>query len=125
MRTATNGDLRGSLQSPGHSCRCSRSLGAASAIGRTIQPMARNGLRTERRPYSSPIRKAHADATRRSIMSAARAVFSDSGYEGATIESVAAAARVSAPTVYALFRSKAGLLSAVVADGGSDPDIRA
>jgi TetR/AcrR family transcriptional regulator, regulator of cefoperazone and chloramphenicol sensitivity len=57
-------------------------------------------------------------------VSAARAVFTSSGYEAATIESVASAARVSAPTVYALFRSKAGLLSAVVADGGSDSDIR-
>jgi AcrR family transcriptional regulator len=52
-------------------------------------------------------------------------VFTKAGYEGATIEAVASAARVSAPTVYALFRSKAGLLSAVVADAGSDPDIRA
>lgn len=51
-------------------------------------------------------------------------MFTKSGYEAATIEAVASAARVSAPTVYALFRSKAGLLSSVVADGGSDPDIR-
>jgi len=87
--------------------------------------MATSSQRTGRRPYSSPLREAGAGATRRAVLSAARAVFTKAGYEAATIEAVASAARVSAPTVYALFRSKAGLLSAVVADGGSDPDIRA
>ncbi len=87
--------------------------------------MAASSPRTGRRPYSSPRRDAGADATRRAVLSAARAVFTRAGYEAATIEAVASAARVSAPTVYALFRSKAGLLSAVVADGGSDADIRA
>ena len=87
--------------------------------------MATSSQRTGRRRYSSPLREAGAGATRRAVLSAARAVFTKAGYEAATIEAVASAARVSAPTVYALFRSKAGLLSAVVADGGSDPDIRA
>ncbi len=87
--------------------------------------MAASSPRTGRRPYSSPLRDAAADATRRAVLSAARAVFTKAGYEAATIEAVASAARVSAPTVYALFRSKAGLLSSVVADGGSDADIRA
>ena len=86
--------------------------------------MPTSSLRTGRRPYSSPLREAGAGATRRAVLSAARVVFTRSGYEAATIEAVASAAGVSAPTVYALFRSKAGLLSAVVADGGSDPDIR-
>ena len=76
------------------------------------------------RPYSSPTRQANAASTRRAVLAAARTLFTDSGYEATTIESVAAGARVSAPTVYALFRSKAGLLSALVADAGSDPDIR-
>jgi len=87
--------------------------------------MAVNAARRSRRPYISPVRQANADATRRAVLSAARAVFAKSGYEAATIESVAAAARVSTPTVYALFRSKPGLLSALLADAGSDPDIRA
>ena len=77
-----------------------------------------------RRPYSSPIRQAQADATRRAIVVAARRVFSSAGYVAATIDAVAAEAQVSAPTVYAIFGSKASLLSAVVADGGSDADIR-
>ena len=77
-----------------------------------------------RRPYNSPTREAQASATKRVILKAARSVFSESGYAIATIEAVALAARVSVPTVYAVFGSKPGLLSALVADAGSDPRIR-
>lgn len=79
----------------------------------------------QRRPYSSAIRQARAGQTRRLIISAARQVFIDSGYASATVEAVAAAAGVSVPTVYAVFGSKPALLSAVVADAGSESDIRA
>jgi AcrR family transcriptional regulator len=79
---------------------------------------------TSRRPYNSPTREAQADATKRAILKAARSVFSESGYAVATIEAVALAARVSVPTVYAVFGSKPGLLSALVADAGSDSGIR-
>ena len=79
---------------------------------------------TSRRPYRSPTRQAQADATKHAILKAARSVFSESGYAGATIEAVALAARVSVPTVYAVFGSKPGLLSALVADAGSDAGIR-
>jgi len=79
---------------------------------------------TSRRPYNSPTRAAQAGATRRVILEAARSVFSESGYAAATIEAVALAAGVSVPTVYAVFGSKPGLLSSLVADAGSDPRIR-
>lgn len=78
-----------------------------------------------RRAYSSAVRQAQADATRRAMMAAARKVFTESGYGSATMEAVASEAGVSVPTVYSVFGSKSGLLSAVVADGGGDPDIRA
>ena len=58
-------------------------------------------------------------------MAAARDVFTTSGYSAATIEAVAASAGVSVPTVYAVFGSKAALLSALLADAGGDADIRA
>jgi AcrR family transcriptional regulator len=77
------------------------------------------------RRYSSPTRRAGAEATKRAILAAARKVFTSSGYSAATIDAVAAAAEVSTPTVYAVFGSKAALLSALVADAGSDSDIRA
>jgi len=86
--------------------------------------MMNTPLQTSRRPYNSPTREAQAGATRRAILEAARSVFAESGYAVATIEAVASAARVSVPTVYAVFGSKPGLLSALVADAGSDPRIR-
>ena len=76
------------------------------------------------RPYSSALRLSQADSTRRAVLAAARDVFQRLGYAGATIDAVAESALVSVPTVYARFGSKAGLLSAVLADAGSDPDIR-
>ena len=87
--------------------------------------MAKQLRERPRRAYSSTIRQAQADATRRAIIAAAREVFTEAGYASATVEGVAAEAGVSAPTVYAVFGSKSGLLSAVVADGGGQPDIRA
>ena len=58
------------------------------------------------------------------ILSGARKVFTSSGYSESTIEAVATAAGVSAPTVYAVFGSKAALLSALLAEAGGDADIR-
>jgi AcrR family transcriptional regulator len=78
-----------------------------------------------RRPYSSPVRERQAEATRAAILAAAREEFGRRGYFESTIESVAASAGVAAPTVYANFRSKAGLLSGLLRDAGSDADIRA
>lgn len=80
--------------------------------------------RRQRRPYRSPVREAGAESTRRAILSAAREVFTSSGYSTSTIEAVAATARVSVPTVYSVFGSKPALLSALIADAGSDADIR-
>ncbi len=86
--------------------------------------MAKQLRERPRRAYRSSVRQAQAEATRRAILTGARDVFTESGYASATVEAVAAAAGVSAPTVYAVFGSKAAVLSAVVADGGSDRDIR-
>ena len=77
-----------------------------------------------RRPYSSSLRATQARATREQIVRAAGAEFATRGYGAVTIEGVARSASVSIPTVYAVFGSKAGLLSAVLEATGSDPDIR-
>jgi TetR/AcrR family transcriptional regulator, regulator of cefoperazone and chloramphenicol sensitivity len=77
-----------------------------------------------RRSYSSPVRARQAESTRAAILAAARREFGHLGYFETTIESVAASAGVSAPTVYANFRSKAGLLSELIRDAGGDADIR-
>lgn len=77
------------------------------------------------RPYSSPVRRRKADATRAAILAAARRLFASSGYQPTTIEAIAAQAEVSVPTVYFVFGSKTAILTALVAGAGGDPDIRA
>lgn len=76
------------------------------------------------RPYNSPVRSRQAHETRQAIIAAARDLFAQSGYQATTIESVAAAAEVSVPTVYATFRTKQGILAALVDGAVADPAIR-
>lgn len=79
---------------------------------------------TRPRAYNSPVRSRQAEATRRSILAAARRLFAETGYQATTIEAIAAAAEVSVPTVYATFRSKHGVLAALVAGAVGDPAVR-
>ena len=51
------------------------------------------------------------------LLAAARAVFAEKGFDGATIEDVAAAAGVAKGTVYLYYRSKQELYSAVFREG--------
>ncbi len=64
-----------------------------------------------RRSYDSPRRRAQAQATRRGLLDAARALFTERGYVATTIEAIAARAEVSPETVYSTFRNKRSLLS--------------
>ena len=48
------------------------------------------------------------------MLDAARRLFAERGYAETTIEAIAAEAGVSAPTVYAVFRSKRGLLGQLI-----------
>lgn len=70
--------------------------------------------RVNRRPYRSAIRTEQAQRTRVQILEAARALFLERGFAATTIANVADAAAVAPETVYAVYRSKAGLLEAVV-----------
>jgi len=74
------------------------------------------------RSYNSASRLAKAALTRTRILAAARRLFRSSGFEAVTIESLAQAAKVSAPTVYALFQSKRGVLHAVLDEAVSAQD---
>jgi AcrR family transcriptional regulator len=82
-------------------------------------------LAQQSRPYRSVVRTRQAEATRRAVLQAARRLFARSGYQATTIEAIAAQAEVSVPTVYLAYGSKVGILSALVATAGADPDIRA
>jgi AcrR family transcriptional regulator len=66
------------------------------------------------RAYSSPSRDQQADETRTRIVDAARSLFLAQGFDGTTIDAIAREAGVAAPTVYAAFRSKRGLVAEIL-----------
>lgn len=67
-----------------------------------------------RRNYNSESREAQAALTRNRILMSARKLFEAEGFECVTIEKLAQTADVSMPTIYALFKSKRGVLGALM-----------
>lgn len=67
-----------------------------------------------RRRYDSSRRRADAEARQRAVVEAAAALFLDQGFGATSIDQIATAANVAAPTVYAMFGSKAGLLARAI-----------
>jgi AcrR family transcriptional regulator len=70
--------------------------------------------KSEKRAYQSQIRQRRADETRLQIADAARKLFLANGYEGTTIDAIAAEAGVASQTVYAVFGSKKGILTEII-----------
>ena len=70
--------------------------------------MTRQKIR--KREYDSSRRQAQAQETRRHILDAARKLFMERGYAGATADAIAMEAGVSLQTVYAIFKNKKRLL---------------
>lgn len=77
------------------------------------------------RSYDGTGRQRDAERRRQRVIEAATELFRAEGYGATSIDHIAVRAEVSAPTVYAAFGSKAGVLRAVidVAVGGDDQDI--
>ena len=69
---------------------------------------------SKKRTYISESRCVQAAETRSRILASAKELFQTDGFEGVTIEKIAQAAAVSAPTIYALFQSKRGILRALM-----------
>ena len=67
----------------------------------------------ETRSYTSPLREEQARQTRRRILDAAARLLLEHGYAATTVNAVAAAAGVSAQTVYKVFGSKPALVKQV------------
>jgi AcrR family transcriptional regulator len=67
-----------------------------------------------RRPYRSRVRAAAAARTRARIVDAARGSFLERGFADTTITMIAEQAGVAPETVYSIYRTKAGVLDAVV-----------
>lgn len=67
-----------------------------------------------RRRYRSPVRAEQARVTQTRILEAARALFLERGFADTTVSAVAERAGVAPETVYAVYRSKPGVLGGVV-----------
>ena len=65
------------------------------------------------RSYNSPVRREQAARTRQRILDAAADLFVRHGYGATSVRQIADAAQVAPDTVYATFRSKARLLTAL------------
>jgi AcrR family transcriptional regulator len=77
------------------------------------------------RGYDNSRRQAQTRATRAAVITAARDLFVQRGYPTVTVDAIAGTAAVPIATVYRLFGSKRGILSAVldVTFGGDDEPI--
>src|SRR5947209_11571724 len=99
----------------------------------------RHVAKIKKRPYTSLVRQRQAGDTRRRIVEATRQLLASEGYAGMTIEAIAQRAEVSAQSVYAIFKSKTGILTELLdqstfgadyedavrrAMSASDPEIR-
>jgi len=75
----------------------------------------------KKRFYKSLVRERQADDTRRRIVEATRRLLESEGYAGMTIEAIAQRAEVSAQTVYAIFKSKTGILAELINQSSFGP----
>ena len=68
----------------------------------------------EKRRYRSDLRNQAAEVTQGRVLNAAKALFARRGIDGVTISEIAERAGVASSTVYALFKSKEGILRALM-----------
>jgi AcrR family transcriptional regulator len=68
----------------------------------------------QKRAYNSIARKERARLSRAKILESAKILFANKGYESTTIDQIAQNSGVSDPTIYALFKSKLGVLRAIM-----------
>jgi AcrR family transcriptional regulator len=76
--------------------------------------MKRTKPRKAQGSYHSPVREEQARETRRRIENAARGLLLERGFDAMTMDGVAQGAGVAAPTVYAAFGSKLGIVRALL-----------
>jgi AcrR family transcriptional regulator len=68
----------------------------------------------KKRAYHSEARQAQSQETKKRILVSAKKLFESKGFERITIREIAHSAKVSAPSIYSLFQSKRGILSALM-----------
>jgi AcrR family transcriptional regulator len=69
---------------------------------------------SSKRAYTSEVRALAAEDTRRRILAAAKSLFGQRGIDAVTIAAIGSAAEVAASTVYAIYKSKEGILRALM-----------
>src|SRR6266581_4337684 len=79
-------------------------------------------VKIKKRPYRSLVRERQAGDTRHRIVEATRQLLQREGYAGMTIEAIARRAQVSAQSVYAIFKSKTGILTELLDQSTFGPD---
>lgn len=80
--------------------------------------------RFRKRGYASTVRTESATETRRRILASAKGLFGRKGIDTVTIEEVAKRARTSASTVYATYKSKDGILRALMRESLFGPSFQ-
>lgn len=73
-------------------------------------------MQEKKRSYNSDTRDAQAAQTRSHILKAAKKLFQTEGFDRVTIHKLAEASEVSMPTIYAIFKSKRGVLQSLIDD---------
>src|SRR6266446_1804990 len=76
----------------------------------------------KKRLYKSLVRQRQAGDTRLRIVEATRQLLQSEGYAGMTVEGIAQRAEVSAQSVYAIFKSKTGILTELLDQSTSGAD---
>jgi AcrR family transcriptional regulator len=76
----------------------------------------------KKRLYKSLVRQRQAGDTRLRIVEATRQLLQSEGYAGMTVEGIAQRAEVSAQSVYAIFKSKTGILTELLDQSTFGPD---
>ncbi|MEC7840115.1 MAG: TetR/AcrR family transcriptional regulator [Chlamydiota bacterium] len=69
---------------------------------------------TKKRTYNSKNRENQAKHTKSRILQSAKELFQNEGFDRVTIQQLAQAADVSMPTIYAIFKSKRGVLQSLI-----------
>ena len=71
-------------------------------------------MSSKNRTYYSELRTQQSQETKRRIMASAKQLFESKGFDQVTIHEIAESAQVSAPSIYAIFKSKCGILSTIM-----------
>jgi TetR/AcrR family transcriptional regulator, transcriptional repressor of aconitase len=102
----------------------SASSNAAASAAESVETDVAKGIRTAARTVENvaakfSTRTVRRDQTRTDLIAAAMAVFAEKGYEGTSVDDVAAAAGYTKGAIYSHFGSKAGIFLAIFTELGA------